>query len=370
MPKQLIMMVGASGSGKSTESRKLLAEMSNSVRVNRDELRIMALHKWKGSLEDFILDSETAVVKQAAKHGYHIIIDDTNLTESTQKWWATLSKQIGYELVKREILTPLEVCVARDATRKDHTHIGRPAIEMQFLRGKFVDWSGMEVGIFDIDGTLADLTHRVDWLRKGGPCPNGCLQGWFRQTMTDVDYTTTPPTPIYDLKECPFCIDGKLKKKFHDEFYSRVGGDAPIDIVVRWAQEWYDDRPAGEKQRLLLIVSGRSPENQTYEKTRDWLAQHGVKYDHIYMRRAWHHGPDTEEKALILKNLLASGLTKSQIKFVVDDRPSVIQMWKDNGLTVIPVRGRDDDEFYAEIAKETDANPPNWKEVGPTFNKE
>jgi hypothetical protein len=68
------------------------------------------------------------------------------------------------------------------------------------------------------------------------------------------------------------------------------------------------------------------------------------------MRRSYHHGPDTEEKQLILNDIVAM-IPKENIAFVVDDRPSVIQMWRSNGLTVIPVRGRDDDKFYADVKK-------------------
>ena len=45
-------------------------------------------------------------------------------------------------------------------------------------------------------------------------------------------------------------------------------------------------------------------------------------------------GRTAEQKADILKYL-----PKEKIAFVIDDRPSVIRMWRENGLSVIPVRG-------------------------------
>lgn len=355
MPK-LTMMIGASGSGKSTEARALLANNPNTIRVNRDELRLMSLHKWRGSLEEFIVKSEIGMVKEAAKQGYHVIVDDTNLTEKTQNLWATIAKQAGMTFEKKIMSTSIEECVARDAKRRDHTHIGRAAIERQFLRGKLVQWPiDKQIVIFDIDGTVADLEHRVSWITIGVPCPNCTELG--RPDYASKGYGEIPEG--FDGWEngnwtCKFCNGAKvIVKKQHDMFYSLVGYDTPIDIVVRWAIEC-------KKHFMVLFVSGRSPEHGTEDKTITWLTSHGIEFDHIYMRRAFHHGPDTDEKQLILNDLLASGLPKEQIAFVVDDRPTVVQMWRDNGIRVIPVRGRDDDEFYAAVQKDLDSNPPSW----------
>lgn len=57
------------------------------------------------------------------------------------------------------------------------------------------------------------------------------------------------------------------------------------------------------------------------------------------------HGPDDEEKQLILNDILKT-LPKEKIAFVVDDRPNVVAMWRRNGIRVFPVRGRDDAKFY------------------------
>jgi predicted kinase len=329
MPK-LTMLVGASGSGKTTFARVMLADDPNTIRLNRDELRLMALHKWRGSTEDFIIQSEKLMAAAAAKRKYNIVVDDTNLTPGHEKFWKDLAKEIGYTFDRLVIPTSLEDCVDRDLGRKDHTHIGRPAIERQFLRGKLVKWDPTkQVVIFDIDGTLADLTHRVPWITVGAPCPACKEDGAF----------------FFRGKGCLFCNGTrKIVKKRHDIFYSLCDKDKPIDVVICWAQEC-------KKYFTVLIVSGRSPENGTAEKTMSWLKHYGVEYDHIYMRRPFNHGVDTIEKQLILDELLASGLAKEMIAFVVDDRPSVIKMWKDNGLRVIPVRGRDDDAFYEQMAE-------------------
>ena len=327
MPR-LFLMVGPSGSGKTTEAKQMLANLSNAVRLNRDELRLMSLHKWKGAHEKLIIKSEVAMAREAGKLGYHIIVDDTNLTDENQKLWKNVANELGYVLEKRVMKTPLEVCVARDDKRKDHKHIGRHAIERQFLRGKLVNWEGRRIRIWDIDGTIADLTHRVPYITIGADCPtcNG-LKG-------------------YVCAATPFCDNGKIVEKDYARFYGSCWKDQPIKFVIEWMQA-----EAKDPVNMNILVSGRSPENNTAEMTLNWLSWHGVPFEHIYMRRPYCHGLDTIEKQLILDDLLESGLKKEQIDFVVDDRPSVVAMWRANGLRVIPVRGRDDDAFYSEMDK-------------------
>jgi hypothetical protein len=136
--------------------------------------------------------------------------------------------------------------------------------------------------------------------------------------------------------KCETCVGtGKVVKKRHDRFYSLVYNDPPIDIVVDWIKACYPEFH-------ILIVSGRSPEHECDERTRMWLHKHDIKYDHLIMRRANMHGPDDEEKQLILDDILKV-IPKEDIAFVVDDRMRCVRMWKANGLRVIPVRCNDRD---------------------------
>lgn len=348
MPK-LIMLSGPSGSGKSTVAKEMMATDGNLVRLNRDSIRAMSIVKWTPKREGWIIDAEVAMARAAAKSNRNVLIDDTNLTPKDEARWKGIADEIGYSFIKHPVMADLATCISRDKFRVGSAHIGRPAIERQFLRAKL--WKvpeGKKTVIFDIDGTLADLQHRVPWITIGAACPAGCDKGQFKETMIDVDHSTSPATPIYQYRDCPYCVNGVLQKKHHDVFYSLVDRDEPIHAVIAWikacAEEFY-----------VLIVSGRSPETSG-EGTVNWLATHDIPYEHLIMRRAFMHGPDTEEKQLILNDILQI-IPKEDIAFVVDDRPSVVQMWRDNGLRVFPVRGRDDDAFY-EIMNTLEATHP------------
>jgi hypothetical protein len=315
-----------------------MQEDGNAIRINRDDLRKMSITKWKPSREDWIIKSEVALAKVAAGCKKNIIIDDTNLTPADEARWKAVANEVDYAFEKLKLEVDLEICVSRDrspARLRAEKSIGRPAIERQFLRGKLINWEGKRIRIWDIDGTIADLTHRVPWITIGANCPacSGREGNWSQF--------------------CNVCNGTKkLVHKRHDIFYSMCDLDTPIEFVIKWMRAEYED-----PNNLNLVVSGRSPENGVDQRTIDWLNHHSVPFHHIYMRRAHNHGPDTIEKQLILNDLLASGLKKEQIDFVVDDRPSVIDMWRKNGLRVIPVRGRDDDEFYKEM-NELEATHP------------
>lgn len=128
-------------------------------------------------------------------------------------------------------------------------------------------------------------------------------------------------------------IDGTLAnsdgiRSPYDE--TKVLEDDPYWVVVNWVKEL-------SKEHSIVIVSGRH--TSCGEETIAWLRYYGIPFDRILMRNTGDNRPDTTIKQEILNGMYKCGVTKEQIKFVLDDRPKVIRMWKENGLTVYPVRG-------------------------------
>lgn len=331
MPK-LIMLKGPSGSGKSHKARELMEADANAIRLNRDLIREMSILKWTPRREGWIIDAEMGMADAAAKTKRNIIVDDTNLTILHAEKWERKAKELGYEFSTIAMNTSLQDCINNDDKRTGKSHVGRIVIERQFLKNSLVQWpTDKQIVIFDMDGTLADLQHRIPWITIGADCPTCEGQGTIIVAGESFD-------SLADVS-CEDCKEGKIIKKNYDMFYhyTNVMDDPPIDVVVKWAREC-------AKHFCILIVSGRSPESAG-QATIDWLVENDVHFDHIYMRRPGIHGHDHLEKQLILDDILKT-LPKDRIAFVVDDRPSVIKMWRRNGLSCIPVRGREDDAFY------------------------
>lgn len=130
--------------------------------------------------------------------------------------------------------------------------------------------------VFDLDGTLADLTHRKHFL---------------------------------DAKDWR-------------GFFAAVGGDAPIAKV---REVFLTMHYAGHR---IEIWSGRSDECR--EATEDWLAEHGFPDVPLIMRNAGDHRPDDEVKREFLRGTEAPDL-------IFDDRDRVVQMWRSLGITCFQV---------------------------------
>jgi len=141
----------------------------------------------------------------------------------------------------------------------------------------------MSVVIFDIDGTLTDAAHRLHYVRHGA--------------------------------------------KQWDQFFAEAKNDPPHQEIVDLAKLLH------ASGKTILLVSGR-PE-KTRADTLQWMADHGVPFSELYMRPDGDHRQDFIVKAQILDGILADG---HEIDFVIDDRPSVVAMWRERGLVCLQCR--------------------------------
>lgn len=88
------------------------------------------------------------------------------------------------------------------------------------------------------------------------------------------------------------------------------------------------------KGHQVFFVSGRPDDHR--EATEAWLREHFTMPPHtaLFMRRAGDKRPDTDVKREIYERFFKD---KHPVEMVIDDRPSVIQMWRAEGLKVIDV---------------------------------
>ena len=135
-----------------------------------------------------------------------------------------------------------------------------------------------EIVIFDIDGTLADVSERIHHVRK--------------------------------------------KPKNWPAFFQGMAQDKAIHSMVRLCNILY----ASGIQ--IILCSGRSEEHR--EETVNWLAQQGVNYHALLLRKNQDRRPDTT-----VKRELLAGIDKSKVLFVVEDRSRVVEMWRSEGLVCL-----------------------------------
>ena len=146
---------------------------------------------------------------------------------------------------------------------------------------------------------------------------------------------TNKKTVIFDLDGTLALIDSRREisigddgKMDWDTFFNpkMISLDDPNIPVIKMAQIF-------DKQGFnIVIFSGRSIKTQ--DATKDWLDKHDVPFDKLFMRPLdKHFWPDNKLK----QHWLDRVVIKDDIFAVFDDRQQVVDMWRDNGLTVFQV---------------------------------
>lgn len=138
--------------------------------------------------------------------------------------------------------------------------------------------------IFDIDGTLANVDHRRGYVETRGK------KNWVAFTQEMVN-----DTPHVD-----------------------------ICWLFRTLQEQNDT--------TMLIATGRSESDR--EKTVKWLTDHSLFYVDLYMRPVKDSRPDNVVKYEMLE---AIRNVYGEPFMVVEDRNSVVDMWRGQGVRCVQV---------------------------------
>ena len=116
--KELIILQGLPGCGKSTWARKYVEGKTDWVIVNRDSLRNMRGDYWIPSQEKLITDWEVFCIDSAMKKGFNVIIDATNFNPKVLKVWEELAEKHEYSKLIYGFDTSLEECIERDSKRE------------------------------------------------------------------------------------------------------------------------------------------------------------------------------------------------------------------------------------------------------------
>lgn len=202
---KLTMLKGLPGSGKSTIAREMVRGGGSSGRINRDDLRAMLFDSvWTGKREGVVVDCEKAIAQVLFNHGMNPIIDDTNLSQKHRDMWSGFTKEAEQHFEVKSLDTSFAECIERDSKRAKG--VGRPVIERLALQNGLIDWGDKPIVIVDIDGTIADGSHRQH------------------------------------------LVTGE--KKDWKAYFELCGGDAPYEHILAQMAELHKDHP-------ICMVSGR-----------------------------------------------------------------------------------------------------------------
>jgi len=136
--------------------------------------------------------------------------------------------------------------------------------------------------IFDLDGTLCDITHRLHYVRS--------------------------------------------KPYNWPAFEKGVSGDSPNEDIVSLYEVF-----AESGEHTIILCSGRSEDSR--EATEQWLKDNGLcAHVDLLMRPSKNY-----EKDSIIKGRLADQIEEQygKIDLVIDDRQQVVDMWRERGITTL-----------------------------------
>jgi FMN phosphatase YigB (HAD superfamily) len=137
--------------------------------------------------------------------------------------------------------------------------------------------SARPIIIVDIDGTIADVHHRLHHIEGRG------RKNWKR-------------------------------------FFEAMDRDTPIANVIDRVRELASDSE-------IVMLTGR-PE-QYRERTAAWLERYDVPFDRLLMRPDGDHRSD-----FVTKEELLATLPKGQVRLAIDDRAPVCEMYRRHGIEV------------------------------------
>lgn len=139
-----------------------------------------------------------------------------------------------------------------------------------------------KIVIVDADGTVADCTHRLHFV--------------------------------------------KTKPKNYKAFYAGIHADTPMTDIIEIVWMF------SERGFPIFFCSGRP--NYTREQTTTWLKNHMVPFDKIYLRDDNDRRSDPLVKSDMLDKILLEGF---EPHLIFEDRASVVSMWRNRGYRCLSV---------------------------------
>ena len=297
MPK-LILPLGIQGSGKTYWSKKWAEEdPENRIRLNYDDIRNMLGKYWVPNRENVVEHIFNEGLNYSMSEGKDIVIDNfSNLNPKHQKEYKELvdsfnsSNKVQYEIEYKLFDTPLEVCLERDAQRKNP--IGEKVIKQC--------WKQYRNYIIS-ESVKKELANKIQF--------NPALPHCF---IVDMDATL-----CFNTTGRPFYGEGAAEGMAND-----IPNDPIIDLVWSYRNNMPD--------MTYIVLTGR--DTSCREATLKWLVDYDIIPDKLIMRPEGNCTVGDEMKKQLYKEHIEG---KYNVDFVIDDSTKCVKMWRELGLTCL-----------------------------------
>ncbi len=289
---KITILIGIPASGKSTYAKDYIRNNADTVRVNRDDFRLMlkSAQMTEPKIEDMITTLVDATITQSLLRKCNVLVDATNLKVGYIKSFIEKFKYSA-DIDYRVFDISLEKALERDAKRE--ATVGEAVIKKMYKDFKIL------MDSFDFQPVIkTDRKHLT---------PN------FESKLEDA--------VIFDI-DGTLALMGKRGPFDWDDVYK----DSINEIV---SEQLAFHKSKGRK---ILVVTGR--DGVCRKVTEDWLDLHELEYDEMFMRPNDDYRKDTAIKKEIYLNEIKD---KYNVLAVYDDRLQVIRTWFELGLYVFTV---------------------------------
>lgn len=284
-------LIGMQASGKSTYCKQFLKDNQDWKCVNRDSIRhMLSNYSFDNKNEQLVTLVERKAIQAILDQGYNLIVDKMNINSKYLQDDVTFI-QSQYSNVEFEYMEfPVTLGEAIERDKKRDFVIGESVLKQT--------WKKYEIQLKEI----------------------------LERAKVKIEYNPDLPDAVI------FDIDGTLAyakyRRIFDE--DKVDTDEVIEPV-----KFINNLLLYYKQEFnlnIIILSGR--QDSCREKTLDWLGKNGIVWDKLYMRKAG----DSRKDTIIKKELYEEYIKgKYNVKFVIDDRPAVLDTWVSLGLFTLNV---------------------------------
>lgn len=301
---------GLPASGKSTWAKEWVSEgdVGTRARVNRDDLRaqLFGTPDYSWAQERAVTEASRAAVRALLEIGVDVVADDMNLRPKyIKEWFVFASSVMGLDDVEIHSF-PISL---EDAIDRDHDR------EMDDRR-------------FVGENVIRDIAQKY--------APNGVLQTLpnyqqFLKVAKTSGYRVTPEpyTPGDGTPEAIIVdLDGTLANLNGRNPYnaSTCDQDLPITAVIEVVQAAAADGLA------VIYMSGRTDDARV--STAEWIVKHVGVPGPLYMRKTGDQRKDAVIKAELFDKYIRHNYN---IRYVLDDRQQVVDMWRSMGIACFQV---------------------------------
>lgn len=294
----LVITRGLPGSGKTTRAKEwVAADPGNRARVNRDDLRESVFGGFVRENEYSLVKARDSFVKTLLKRGFSVVVDDTNLPNKTVRSLISLSPD-SYE-VWDSTDVPLDTCLERNSS-PERRNSGREVPEevIRDMYQRFVKGKSYPLPLPEIDSEELE-----------GLTPYTAPDNVPRAILVDLDGTTALHNgrSPYDM--------------------TRVYEDDPNKPVVEAVRAMY------KFGYRVVFLSARTEDAR--QDTERWLSERvRVPYEALLLRQIGDGRRDSQVKYEIFNEHIRNNYA---VGFVLDDRDSVVRMWRSIGVPCFQV---------------------------------